>query len=88
MTAPFLKLFRAQLPILPAKIKANPLALLMSAVMMLRHLAESSGDTDLNNAAYRIKQAYDYCLKHGERTGDLGGTLSTSEFADAIIARL
>jgi isocitrate dehydrogenase (NAD+) len=75
-------------PDIAGQNKANPLALLMSAVMMLRHLAESSGDTDLNNAADRIKQAYDYCLKHGEKTGDLGGTLSTSEFADAIIARL
>jgi isocitrate/isopropylmalate dehydrogenase len=60
----------------------------MSAVMMLRHFAECSVYTYLNNAAYWIKLAFDYCLKHGERTGDLGGTLSTSEFADAIIARL
>jgi len=59
----------------------------MPAVMMLCHLAEISGDIILNNAEDRIKRAYDCCLKHGEKIGDLGGTLSTSEFADAIIAR-
>jgi len=75
-------------PDIAGQNKANPLALLMSAVMMLRHLSESSGDNGLGEAADRIKQAYDYCLKHGEKTGDLGGALSTSEFADAVIARL
>jgi isocitrate dehydrogenase (NAD+) len=75
-------------PDIAGQNKANPLALLMSAVMMLRYLAESSGDTSLDDAADSIKQAYDYCLKHGEKTGDLGGTLGTSEFADAVIAQL
>ncbi len=60
----------------------------MSAVMMLRHLAETSGDSSLDAAADRIKTAYDLCLKNGEKTGDLGGSLGTSEFADAIIKRL
>jgi len=75
-------------PDIAGQNKANPLALLMSAVMMLRYLAERSGDTSLDEAADRIKAAYDYCLKHGEKTGDLSGTLGTSEFADAAIARL
>jgi isocitrate dehydrogenase (NAD+) len=75
-------------PDIAGQNKANPLALLMSAVMMLRHLAENSGDPGLDAAADRIKQAYDDCLKHGEKTGDLGGKLGTSEFADAVIARL
>lgn len=75
-------------PDIAGQNKANPLALLMSAVMMLRYLAENAGDNGLGEAADRIKLAYDYCLKHGEKTGDLGGALSTSEFADAVIARL
>ncbi|MEJ2137996.1 MAG: isocitrate/isopropylmalate dehydrogenase family protein [Gammaproteobacteria bacterium] len=75
-------------PDIAGQNKANPLALLMSAVMMLRHLAETSGDNSLDDAAERIKQAYDDCLKNGEKTGDLGGSLGTNEFADAIIARL
>lgn len=75
-------------PDIAGQNKANPLALLMSAVMMLRHLAEISGDGSLDEAAERIKRAYDECLGNGEKTGDLGGSLGTSEFADAIIARL
>ena len=75
-------------PDIAGQNKANPLALLMSAVMMLRHLAETSGDASLDRAADRIKNAYDLCLKNGEKTGDLGGQLGTSEFADAVIKRV
>ena len=75
-------------PDIAGQNKANPLALLMSAVMMLKHLAETSGDESLAEAAERIKLAYDSCLKHGEKTGDLGGSLGTDEFADAVIALL
>ncbi len=75
-------------PDIAGKNKANPLALLMSAVMMLRHIAETSKDGSFDEAAERIKIAYDTCLKNGEKTNDLGGKLGTSEFADAIIARL
>lgn len=75
-------------PDIAGQNKANPLALLMSAVMMLKHLAETRDDDSLIDAADRIKLAYDQCLKHGEKTGDLGGALGTREFADAVIARL
>ncbi len=67
---------------------ANPLALLMSAVMMLNHLAESRGDDGCRAAAERIKAAYGRALAEGDRTRDLGGALGTSAFADAVIARL
>ena len=40
------------------------------------------------DAAERIKNAYDSCLEAGEKTGDLGGSLGTKEFAAAVIARL
>jgi isocitrate dehydrogenase (NAD+) len=75
-------------PDIAGQNKANPLALLMSAVMMLRHLAEISGDAGLDAAADRIKKAYDLCLRKGEKTGDLGGSLGTREFSEAIIKRL
>jgi len=75
-------------PDIAGQNKANPLALLMSAVMMLKHLAETSGDTSLADAADKIKLAYDACLSNDEKTGDLGGSLGTSAFADAVIARL
>jgi len=67
---------------------ANPLALLMSAVMMLNYLAETRKDEACRVAAGRIRAGYDRALKEGEKTRDLGGSLRTLEFADAVIARL
>ena len=67
---------------------ANPLALLMSSVMMLNFLAETRRAPELRGAAELIRKAYDACLISGEKTRDLGGELGTSEFADAVIARL
>jgi isocitrate dehydrogenase (NAD+) len=71
-------------PDIAGKNVANPLAAIMSAVMMLNHLGEAE-------AATRIKAAYDAMLATEDpalRTRDLGGTAGTSEFADALIARL
>jgi len=65
---------------------ANPLALLMSAVMMLNHMAEDH--PLLGETAERIKRAYDQTLTEGHRTRDLGGELNTDGFAEAIIERL
>lgn len=67
---------------------ANPLALLMSSVMMLNFLAETRQAPELRAGAELILKAYDACLISGEKTRDLGGDLGTSEFADAVIARL
>ncbi|MBX3130250.1 MAG: isocitrate/isopropylmalate dehydrogenase family protein [Polyangiaceae bacterium] len=67
---------------------ANPLALLMSATMMLNHLAETRHDPRASTAAARIKAAYDRALNDGQKTRDLGGQLSTTAFADAVIERL
>lgn len=67
---------------------ANPLALMMSAVMMLNYLAETTRDEQHSRVAQRIKAAYDEALTQGEKTRDLGGSLGTDEFADAVIARL
>jgi isocitrate dehydrogenase (NAD+) len=69
-------------PDLAGKNVANPLALIMSGVMMLNHIHEEP-------MAQRIKSAYDATLAEGKTlTRDLGGSASTSEFADAIIAKL
>jgi homoisocitrate dehydrogenase len=60
---------------------ANPLACIMSGVMMLNHLGETA-------AAARIREAYDAVLgEHNpeKRTPDIGGTASTQQFTDAII---
>lgn len=75
-------------PDIAGKGIANPLALLMSGVMMLNHLAETRHDTNCRAAAERIKQAYNRALADGRKTRDLGGDLDTEAFADAVIERL
>jgi isocitrate dehydrogenase (NAD+) len=63
---------------------ANPLALIMSGVMMLNHLGETE-------PAERIKTAYNAVLQEGntaELTRDIGGTAGTRQFVDAVVKRL
>jgi len=67
---------------------ANPLALLMSAVMMLNHLAERRGDECCRSAAANIKSAYSRALSDGRKTRDQGGELGTMDFAKAVVERL
>lgn len=60
---------------------ANPLACIMSGVMMLNHLGEQV-------AAGRIRDAYNAVLSEGNPehlTRDIGGTAGTQQFTDAII---
>jgi isocitrate dehydrogenase (NAD+) len=75
-------------PDIAGKGIANPLALLMSSVMMLNYIADKKDDPRCSKIASNIKQAYDQALADGEKTGDLGGELNTQLFADAIIKRL
>ena len=61
---------------------ANPTALLMSAALMLEHLSERS-------AALRIQEALECVYREAQRlTPDVGGTATTAEFTDAVIAAL
>ncbi|HYN69716.1 MAG TPA: isocitrate/isopropylmalate dehydrogenase family protein [Candidatus Eisenbacteria bacterium] len=62
--------------------KANPTALILSGVLMLRHLGEQS-------AAERVETALREVIAEGRATTyDLGGPAGTREFADAIIDRM
>jgi len=62
--------------------KANPTALILSGVLMLRHLGEQA-------AAEQVEKALREVIADGRRTTyDLGGEAGTSQFADAIIERL
>jgi isocitrate dehydrogenase (NAD+) len=59
--------------------KANPTALMLSAVMMLIHL----GETD---AARKLQGAVETVYREGKSlTGDVGGSASTAEFTDAVL---
>jgi isocitrate dehydrogenase (NAD+) len=75
-------------PDIAGKGIANPLALLMSAVMMLNYLADTRSDKACGACAGKIRLAYDEALADGCKTGDLGGEMNTIEFADAVIDRL
>jgi isocitrate dehydrogenase (NAD+) len=68
-------------PDIAGKGKANPAALLMSAVLMLRHL-------ELTSYADRIESSLFATFAAGVRTADLGGSASTSDFARAVADRL
>ncbi|MCF8009949.1 MAG: isocitrate/isopropylmalate dehydrogenase family protein [Clostridiales bacterium] len=64
------------------KNKVNPLAVLLSGVLMLKHLEEHSAGEKIMQAVKRVlgnKQAVTY---------DLGGNVGTSEMADAIIEKM
>lgn len=75
-------------PDIAGKGVANPLSLLMSAVMLLNHLAATRGDSEACDIGTRIRNAYDRALLDGCKTRDLGGSLGTEGFADAVIERL
>ena len=55
---------------------------------MLNYLSDTRHDPHFAECAARIRDAYDAALQAGETTKDLGGTLGTAEFANALIARL
>jgi isocitrate dehydrogenase (NAD+) len=69
-------------PDIAGKNLANPTALLQTAVMMLRHLQERA-------AADLIERAMIHTLAIKQvRTRDLGGTASTTEYTEAIVASM
>jgi len=62
--------------------RANPTALMLSGALMLRHIGEQA-------AAQRVEDAIRGVIAEGRTvTYDLGGSAGTSDFADAIVARL
>jgi 3-isopropylmalate dehydrogenase len=61
---------------------ANPLAMFLSAALMLRH------GLAMENAAATVESAVDRALADGLRTRDLGGTATTDEAARAVLNHL
>ncbi len=62
--------------------KANPLATILSAAMMLRYSLDQAA------AADRIEAAVAAALAAGARSPDLGGSMSTRQMGDAVLAAL
>ena len=68
-------------PDIKGQNKANPTALLMSAIEMLKYINEFT-------YAEKIEKALFKTLAQGDKTVDIGGNLSTSEFTAKIIENL
>jgi tartrate dehydrogenase/decarboxylase/D-malate dehydrogenase len=60
---------------------ANPIAAIWTAALMLEHLG-------LNDEATQVMRAIEATTAAGIVTPDLGGTATTREVGDAIVARL
>ena len=69
-------------PDLAGKGIANPLACILSAVMMLQHIHEDLAATQINEACNAV------LLEGAHLTADLGGAASTQQFTDAVIAKM
>ena len=67
-------------PDIAGQNRANPTALLLSTILMLRHL-------DLPELADAIERAVHLAFAAGIRTPDVGGTYGTKEFARAVAER-
>lgn len=69
-------------PSLKGQNKANPTALILSAVLMLKHIGETEAADKLYNAVAAV-------IKEGKvKTFDLGGTASTMDMAKAIAEKV
>ena len=62
--------------------KANPLAMILSAALMLRH------GFSREEAAASLESAVDKALERGLRTADLGGNATTAEATEAVLKEL
>lgn len=69
-------------PDIAGKGIANPCATILTAGMMLRYLGEDSSAVAVEAAVYAV------LADGGVRTGDLGGTATSAQMTDAIIAAL
>jgi 3-isopropylmalate dehydrogenase len=61
---------------------ANPLAMFLSAALMLRH------GLGMESQAAAVESAVERALSEGLRTHDLGGTATTSEATQAVLKYL
>ena len=68
-------------PDIAGQDKANPTAMLMSAIEMLNYIGEKEAGQCIKNALFNT-------LESDIKTADLGGKYSCTEFTDAIIQRL
>jgi 3-isopropylmalate dehydrogenase len=76
-------------PDLAGKDKANPTSLILSAAMLLDWLADKRNMADCARAGKAIREAVDRVLADpAKRTADLGGSLGTRAFGEAVATEL
>jgi isocitrate dehydrogenase (NAD+) len=81
-TAAIFEAVHGTAPDIAGKGVANPGALILAACMMLEHIGDASRGSAIRNAL-------ESTIREGKTlTGDLGGTASTDQFTDAVIAKL
>lgn len=81
-TAAIFEAVHGTAPDIAGKNIANPGALLLAACMMLEHIGD-------NARAQRIRTAFERTIREKiALTRDLGGTATTDEFTDAVVAQL
>ena len=68
-------------PDIAGQDKANPTAMLMSAILMLRHLGDDPHADAIEKALLRT-------FRDGVKTPDIGGTAGTKAFTRAVVERL
>ncbi len=69
-------------PDIAGKGLANPTAMMLSAILMLRHLGQGAAADRLERAIHRVYE------ERRQLTRDVGGKASTEEFTSALVAAL
>jgi 3-isopropylmalate dehydrogenase len=75
-------------PDIAGKGLANPIAMVLSSGMLLDWLGTRHGDERAADAAVRVEEGVRAAVRDGVSTRDLGGSASTDEFTDAVVARI
>lgn len=75
-------------PDIAGKGIANPIAMILSAAMMLEWLGERRGDDRCIAAARGIQDAVESALESGPRSRDMGGSASTQDVVEAVVDAL
>ena len=76
-------------PDIAGKDLANPMAMMLSAAMMCRYLADEKGDASMNKMADLMEGGIEAFMAAGQNLpGDLGGTGRTGDITSGVIAAM
>lgn len=67
---------------------ANPTAMILSMSMMFQWLGKKHNDFKMIQCSNILSDAIDSVLQQGQRTRDVGGNLSTTQYTDKIITEI